>query len=170
MFFPVLAIILLIVLLPLALAGISFAPWVPTWKEDIERAFRLAKLQPGETIYDLGSGDGKAIFIAAQQFRANGVGVEIAWPLWLWSQLRRLWSKGNTRFILGNLFATPIGDADVVYIFGMPDKIKDKLRLKLERELKPGARVLSYSFAIPDWTPVVRDKPAGKLSIYLYQR
>ncbi len=168
--FTLLVIGLLVVLAPIAWAGLSFAPWVPTWKEDVQRAFRLAKLQPGEVMYDLGSGDGKTVFIAAEEFGARAVGIEIAWPLWLWSQLRRLWAKGETRFILGNLFRQDISNADVIYLFGMPDKLKDKLRRKLETDLKPGARVVSYSFSIPDWTPVLRDKPTGKISIYLYQR
>lgn len=161
---------LLAVLVPVAWAGLSFAPWVPTWKEDVQRALKLAKLKPGEVMYDLGSGDGKAVFIAAEEFGARAIGIEIAWPLWLWSQLRRFWAKGHTKFILGNLFRRDISDADVIYVFGMPNKMKDKLRRKLEAELKPGARVVSYSFSIPDWTPVLRDKPEGKISVYLYQR
>lgn len=161
---------LLLVLLPLAVAGISFAPWVPTWTEDIRRALLLAKLQPGEVMMDLGSGDGKAVFLAAKEFGAKAIGIELAWPLWLWSQLRRLWAAGDTKFILGNLFKSDISQADVIYVFGMPNKMKDKLRKKLEHDLKPGARVVSYSFSIPGWQPVLRDKPAGKLSVYLYQR
>jgi SAM-dependent methyltransferase len=161
----------LLVLIPLAIAGLSFAPWVPTWRQDIERALRLVQLKPGEVLYDLGSGDGKVVFIAAQQFGAKAKGVELVWPLWLWSQVRRLWTKGDTAFILGDLFGANISDADVIYLFGMPKKMTDKLRSKFERELKPGARVVTYSFPISGWTPSIQDKPSPKqIVIYVYQR
>ena len=69
-----------------------------------------------------------------------------------------------------NLFKEDLSRADVVYFFGLPKSIKNKLKKKLERELKPGARVVSYAFTIPDWDIVVKDKPREKdTPVYLYK-
>lgn len=161
---------LLLLLVPLAIAGISFAPWVPTWQVDVDRALRLANLQPGEVFYDLGCGDGKAVFSAAK-VGATATGIEIAWPLYSLCQIRKLIQHSPAKFKLGNLFHLDVSDADVVYVFGMPRTIQEKLRAKLEKELKPGARVLSYAFPFHGWTEVVKDKPTPKqMSIYLYVR
>ncbi|MFA6474771.1 MAG: class I SAM-dependent methyltransferase [Patescibacteria group bacterium] len=165
-------IILLAALLPVAFAGLSLAPWVPMWKKDLERVMQLAELKPGETFYDLGCGDGKVVLYAARHYQANAIGVEIAWPLWLVCQIKKLliWTP-KAKFKLGNLFKTNVSDADVVYVFGMPKTIQQKLQAKLDRELKPGARVISYSFAFHGWEPYKKDKPTKHdLTIYCYKR
>lgn len=163
--------VIFLLLVPLAIAGVSFAPWVPTWQVDVDRALRLAQLKPGEVFYDLGCGDGKAVFAAAK-LGAKATGIEIAWPLYLFCFFKKIVSRIPTaHFKLGNLFNLNVADADVVYIFGMPRTIQQKLRAKLERELKPGARVISYAFPIHGWEAVTKDKPTPKqLSIYLYKR
>lgn len=163
--------VIFLLLVPLAIAGISFAPWVPTWQVDVDRALRLAQLKPGEVFYDLGCGDGKAVFAAAK-LGAKATGIEIAWPLYLFCLVKKvIQHQPLVKFKLGNLFNLDVSDADVVYIFGMPRTIQQKLRDKLERELKPGTRVLSYAFPIHGWEPITRDKPTPKqLSIYLYKR
>lgn len=163
--------VLLLLLVPLAVAGISFAPWVPTWQVDVDRALRLAQLKSGEVFYDLGCGDGKAV-LAAAQLGAKATGIEIAWPLYLFCLLRKAIShQPSATFRLGNLFKLNISDADVVYIFGMPRTIQDKLRVKLEQELKSGTRVVSYVFPIHGWETVTKDKPSPKqMSLYLYKR
>lgn len=167
----IILLVILLLLIPLAIAGVSFAPWVPTWQVDVDRALRLAQLKPGEVFYDLGCGDGKAVFAAAK-LGAKATGIEIAWPLYLFCLVKKVVQhQPLVKFKLGNLFNLDVSDADVVYIFGMPRTIQQKLRDKLERELKPGARVLSYAFPIHGWEPITRDKPTPKqLSIYLYKR
>ena len=162
-------VVLLFVLVPLAVAGISFAPWVPTWQVDVDRALRLAQVKPGEGFYDLGCGDGKAVFAAAK-LGAKATGIEIAWPLYVFCQIKKLLCSSSARFRLGNLFHLDVSAADVIYIFGMPRTIQQKLRDKLERELKPGTRVVSYAFPIHGWEAVSKDKPTPKqMSIYLYR-
>lgn len=164
-------IVLLLTLIPIALAGISFAPWVPTWQVDVERSLRLAGLQPGETFYDLGCGNGKVVFAAAN-LGAHATGIEIAWPLYLWCQLSKVIRRQPlAQFRLGNLFKADLRQVDVVYVFGMPDNLKHKLAKKLLAELKPGSRVVSYAFRIPGLPNEMKDKPTPKqMSIYLYRR
>lgn len=167
-------IIVLIFLVPVAIGAWSMAPWVPAWRKDLSRIMALAQLKPGEIFYDLGCGNGKVVLYAAEHFAVNAVGVEIAWPLWLVCKIRAIQSRqksGQVKFILGNLFKQDLRQADVVYVFGMPKKLQDKLRTKFERELKPGARVISYAFHVEGWTPAKTDKPTPQdMSIFLYQR
>ncbi|PIR93278.1 hypothetical protein COT99_01645 [Candidatus Falkowbacteria bacterium CG10_big_fil_rev_8_21_14_0_10_43_10] len=166
--------IYLIILIPffyLAMAALSFAPWVPCWKKDLGRIFKLAGLQKGEVFYDLGCGNGRTVFYAAKHYNARAIGVELALPLYLWCKLRHLFyiNRGVT-IKWKNLFKEDLSRADVVYFFGLPKSIKNKLKKKLERELKPGARVVSYAFTIPDWDIVVKDKPREKdTPVYLYK-
>lgn len=163
---------LALLLLSSAIAGWSFAPWVPIWSKDLPRVFALAQLKPGEVFYDLGCGNGKTVFYAAEQQAANAIGVELSFPLWLTCRLRQAWRRTPyVTFKLGNLFRQNLSSADVIYVFGMPEKLQHKLRAKLERELKPGSRVVSYTFPITGWQPTKVDKPSPKdISIYLYQR
>ena len=159
-------------LLSLAIAGKSFAPWVPTWKKDLPRIFKLAALKPGEIFYELGCGSGKVTFYAYKNFKIKAIGIELAIPLYFYCRLKRLLVKNNNQlvFLNKNLFKVDLSKADAVYFFGMPNSIKNKLKQKLTKELKPGARVISYVFPIPGWQPKIIDKPNKKdIAIYLYE-
>lgn len=155
-----------------ALAGWSFAPWVPIWSKDLPRAFALMQLRPGEVFYDLGCGDGKTVLYAATHYDVSAIGIELSLPLWLVCKVRQTWRRPRgVQFKFGNLFRLDLSEADVVYVFGMPAKLQHKLRSKLERELKPGSRVVSYTFPIAGWQETIKDKPTAKdIAIYLYQR
>jgi hypothetical protein len=80
--------------------------------------------------------------------------------------LTRSW---NVRFVLGNAFHYDLRDADAVYLFLMPDTY-EKIRPKLETELKPGARVLTYVWPIPGWEPTSIDEHPNAPKLYLYKR
>ncbi len=168
------AIVLIIVifLLSVVKAYLSFAPWVPSFKRDLKRVFKLADLKPGEIFYDLGCGTGKVAAYAAANYQVKAIGLELVLPFYLICKIRQLFG-GNKKLIIKykNLFKENLRLADVVYIFGVPKTINGKLKEKLAEELKPGARVISYAFKINDWTPAAIDKPGEKdLPIFLYVR
>lgn len=167
----ILMLIIFVFLLSFALAGLSFAPWVPAWNKDLPRIFRLANLQPREIFYDLGCGNGRVVFYAAKNFQAKAIGLEIAWPLYVICKIRQLFSANRKAVIkFKSLFTEDLSQADVVYFFGMPAAIA-KLKPKLEKELKPGCRVISYTFPILGWLEQVKDKPQSTdIAIYLYVR
>ncbi len=163
----ILIIAILILLLPVAVAAKSFAPWVPTRKKDVQRVINLAGITPGEIWFELGCGDGRTT-IAAAKAGARATGIELAWPILFLGKLRALGSPARIKF--GSLFRTDLRAADVVYFFGMPESITKKLKTKLETDLKSGTRVISYAFPVDGWKPVRVDKPTeDDIEIYLYR-
>ena len=164
----VLLIFIFLVIFTVALAGLSFAPWVPTWKKDIERAMDLVELTPEQTFYDLGCGDGRVVFKFVKKYKCKGIGVEMAVPVYAIAKIRSFFYK-NTKIILGNLFTTDLSEADVIFLFGMPDKLGDKLIEKFKKELKPGTQVISYVFPLKKMEPVKIDKQEKRSALYLYK-
>lgn len=149
---------------------LSFAPWLPSRRRDLSRIFKLADLKPGQIFYDLGCGDGKVVLFAADHFKALIIGLEISLPFYLICQLRKFFrQRSNLIFKFKNLFKEDLSAADVVYFFGIPEKINRRLVSKLKKELKPGAKIISYSFKLNDWTAKIIDRPTkNDLPIYLY--
>ncbi len=166
-----LLILFLLILGSIAWAFLSLAPWVPARRRDFARILRLAGLKPTETFYELGSGDGRLTAYINKQSGARAIGIELAMPWFFFSKLRQWMRVGkNLEFHWNNLFYEDLSPADVVYVFGFSKKQGNKLRQKLEHELRSGSRVISYSFKISGWQPVAVDKPAeNELPIYVYK-
>lgn len=159
-----------IFLASLAYAAAAGAPWVPTWKKDFERIYKLANLKPGETFIELGCGNGRVCRAVAFRTDARIVGVELSLLQFLiaWVQAK-LSGRKNVQIKLGNAFRQDLSNIDVVYMFLMPETY-DKIRAKLEKELKPGSRVISYVWGVPGWIPDAIDEAKDSQKIYLYQR
>lgn len=155
---------ILLVLVGDALFG---APFVPTPMPIVRKTLELVELKPDETLYDLGSGDGRVLITAAQEFGARAVGVEHNPVLVLVSRwkVRRLGLDDRIQIVRMDLFKIDFCQADVVSMFLLQD-INDELRPKLERELRPGAKVISYKYPITGWEPITADYPN---SIYIYR-
>ena len=129
--------------------------YVPTPKDIVRRMLHLAGLRPGETVFDLGAGDGRVIIDAARHFRANAIGVEID-PERIGKIRDRLASTGtHAELIEGDLLEVDLSTANVISIY-LSDSVNAKLAPKLKRELKKGARVVSLDYTLPGWTPVSR--------------
>jgi len=167
---PLLALILLAGLAGLAMGGLSLIIWLPTRTKDLARIMRLADLGSADIFYDLGCGDGRVAFYIAGKTGAQVTGLELAWPLYLFCLIRRSFSRRkNPVFRCSDLFKVDLSRADVVYVFGIPDKLASKLKPKLEQGLKPGSKVISYAFAIAGWTPAKIDRPTEQdIPIFLY--
>lgn len=150
---------------------LSFAPWVPSRGRDLKRIFKLADLKPGQIFYDLGCGDGKIVIYAANNYKVKAIGLEISLPFYLICKLRQaLNGQSDIEFKLKNLYKENLASADAVYFFGMPHTLNKNFCSKLKRELRPGAKIISYSFKLHDLEPKIIDKPGEKdLPIYLYE-
>lgn len=128
--------------------------YVPTPNEVVEAMLRLAKVTANDVVYDLGSGDGRINIIAAQKYGARGVGVDLdsALVATATESAKNAGVAGKVTFRQGDLFQTDLSGATVVTLFLSPS-VNLRLRSKLMRELKPGARVVSHRFPIGDWKP-----------------
>ncbi len=168
-----LLIILLIILVlsgTAVYAGYRAAPWVPTFKSDTKRFLRLADIKPGQKVYDLGCGDGRLV-VAAAKAGGQAVGFEISLLPYLAAKWR-IWRspfRKQCQIKLKDFWKADLNEADVVYFFLMP-KVFTKMKAKLEKELKPGAKVVIYTWPMEGWVPLVADCPIGKTPIYVYQR
>lgn len=130
------------------------APYVPSPTRVTRKLLQLAEVSPGDVVYDLGSGDGRIVIMAAKEFGARGVGVEIDSQLVRESRMnaQRAGVANRVEFRQGDLFETDLQDATVVTLYLWPD-MNNKLRPKLQRQLNPGDRVVSHSFDIDGWPP-----------------
>jgi SAM-dependent methyltransferase len=161
--------LLAVVLLSAAYAGLSAAPWVPTKKGDIERLLKLARLQPREIVYELGCGDGRVLVKLVQTSGARGVGIEVSILQMLVAKIRAAISHADVSIKWASFFKTNLRDADFVYLFLMPAAYA-KIQPKLEAELKPGARVVTYVWPIQGWEAKEVSREEGRLDLYLYER
>lgn len=118
----------------------------------------LAGLKPGETLYDLGCGDGRIVITAAQKFKAKAVGVEIRRDIYesTSGRVRSLGLGELVQIVHGNALKTDISHADVVTLYLMTSA-NDRLKPVLNT-MKPGARVVSHDFEIHGWKPVVTER------------
>jgi hypothetical protein len=131
------------------------APWVPVSKKTAQRMLELAHVTSKDRVLDLGSGDGRIIVMAAEQFGAQAVGIE-ADPfrvLWSRSIIRRRGLGTLVDVIWGNFFTQSFSEASVVTVY-QGQEINKRLKEKFTTELKPGTRVVSYCFPFEGWTPV----------------
>lgn len=144
----------------------------PTAPDVVEVMLRLANVKAGEVVYDLGCGDGRIVIAAVQNFGARGVCVDID-PQRITESEENARAAGvadRIRFLNQDLFAIDVSDAAVVMLFLSP-ALNLKLRPKLLRELKPGARIVSHWHDMGDWKPqrTVRVQSGGReRSVYLW--
>lgn len=143
------------------------APWVPSSLRTVRKMLDMAQLQPGEKLVDLGAGDGRIVILAARSYRARAEGVEIDPMRWLFANtlIRILGLRDRARVQLGNMFEFNFSDADVVTMY-LLQSTNQRLKAHLAEQLQPGARVVSHSFSISEWTPIALDDDSD---IFVYE-
>jgi len=152
-----------------------FTPFVATPHRVVEKMLELAGAGPDDTVYDLGSGDGRIVIAAAQKFGARAVGIEIRGELAERSsaEIKRLGLQKNARIIHGDMFGTDLGPATVVTLYQLT-AVNKRLRPLLEHRLHRGARVVACDFEVPGWTPRktvgVISESGDEYNLYLYVR
>ena len=158
----------LIILAGMVVLPVFFgAPWHPLMPYTIRRILKFVDIRPGETIFDLGCGDGRVLITAAKEYSAKGVGVEID-PIKV--GLARLLAKfkkadSQVKIIRGNIFDFDPSEADIVYLY-LTHQAMDKLFPEILTKLKPTVRIVSYRFCIRGMNP---EKVSADKTLFLYQ-
>lgn len=162
--------ILIVVEVTAIFALISAAPWAPTKPQDIRRIINLAQIKTGQVVYDLGCGDAR-VALALAQTGAKVIGVEYSLANWLWSAYRARRQKNlKIKIIYHNFFNLDLRSADLIYCYLTPWGMK-KLGEKFKQELPVGAKIISYRFSIPGWSPVRVDRPnLAAVPIFIYHK
>ena len=128
------------------------APYVSSPIPVVRRMLVLSKLKPGEVVYDLGSGDGRVVIMAATDFGARGVGVELREDLvkQAHEKVSELDLDGRVKIVQSDMFDVDLRGADVVTMY-LTTSANEKVKPKLESELKEGARVVCHDYEILGW-------------------
>jgi protein-L-isoaspartate O-methyltransferase len=154
----------------------KLAPYYPTPETIVEKMLQMGGLKAGEKMFDLGSGDGRIVIMAAQKFHADATGVEFDDDLWRQSmeKIRRLGLQKTARIIHGDLMAQEYGSAHLVTVYLLPAS-NLKVRPLLEKQLKKGTRVVAHDFEIAGWKPdsteSIEDDGEGRShTLFLYKR
>lgn len=166
-------ILFLLMLVPLG-AGCDQTPAVdarydPSPLPVVRAMLELAEVHSGDIVYDLGSGDGRIVIMAAREFGAHGVGIEID-PELVATARRNARAAGveeRVKFIEGDFFEADLRPATVVTLF-LLERVNVKLRPKLLAELRPGTRIVSHLWKMGDWEPDA-ERAVGRRMIYLWR-
>jgi predicted RNA methylase len=155
----------------------KLAPYYPTPQTIVEKMLQLSELKAGEKMYDLGSGDGRIVIMAAQKFHAQAIGIEIDSKMVKASleRLRKLGLDQTARIVQGDLLQQNYSSADVVTVYLLPEAMDSKVQPLLDRQLKKGARVVAHDFEFRNWTPekvenIADDGEGRSHAIYLYRK
>jgi trans-aconitate methyltransferase len=143
-------------------------PYVPTRMPVVDAMLDLGRVKRDDVIYDLGCGDGRIVVRAASRFGCRGVGVDLN-PERVEearTNARRAKVTELTRFEVGNVFDFQFSEATVVTMYLLPS-VNLKLRPRLQRELKPGTRIVSHDFDMGDWRPeATREVDGARLFLW----
>lgn len=143
------------------------SPWAPWWRTNqktARKAFELAKLTDKDIVYELGSGEATSLMVAARDFGAKGVGIEID-PIRFYLSKFTIWQAGLKKqitLIRGNIFEEDFSDATVVFVYLVP-KTLNRLLPKFKK-LKKGTKVISYKYEIS--LLLKREDKKNKLFLY----
>ncbi len=150
--------VILLVVLPFGIAAWLGAPYLPSLRRDYEPALALAGLKPGQTLIDLGSGDGRLLRAAAKH-GVRGIGYEINPFVYAISLIVTWRYRKLVTIYLADFWHVPLPPANAIYVF-LIDRFMIKLDAKLTREIKQPTPVISFVFQIPGHTPRLQTRNA----------
>jgi ubiquinone/menaquinone biosynthesis C-methylase UbiE len=154
----------------------KLAPYYPTPEIVVSKMLELGELQPGEKMFDLGSGDGRIVIMAAQKFHADATGVELDKSLARQSaaKIHKLGLDESAHIVNGDLLKQDYSSADLVTVYLLPLS-NDKVQPLLDHMLKKGARVVAHDFEFRGWSPaktetILDDGEGRSHTLYLYRK
>ncbi len=151
----------------------TLAPYMATPQEVVDRMLQMAEVTKGDVVYDLGSGDGRLVITAAKRYGARGVGVDID-PALIARSRANARSEGVenlVEFRQQDALTVDVSPASVVTLY-LLSGANLKLRPTLQKQLKPGSRVVSHQFGMGDWVPTrtetITDQRGTSRLLYLW--
>ncbi|MFA6254138.1 MAG: methyltransferase domain-containing protein [Candidatus Paceibacterota bacterium] len=148
-------------------------PFVSTPSKRVAIILAAAKIKPGQIFLDLGCGKGEFLIEASRDYGATAIGYEVSlWP-YLWAKARIMISRSTATIKFASFLKADLSQADVIYCYLLRGMMA-KLEKKFVAELKPGSRVFTYAFPLPNRQPneivKIKDerKVEGNLYIYFY--
>jgi SAM-dependent methyltransferase len=157
--------------------AVKLAPFLPTPMCVVEKMLEMAEVDKKDIVYDLGCGDGRIVITAAKKYGAHGVGLDI-YPQWMkksQSNARKAGVESLVKFRLQDATKADISEATVVTLYLLPES-NDLLRPLLEKQLKPGARVVSHNYHIAGWgnkevcVESLKDDSGNEHTVFVYRR
>jgi SAM-dependent methyltransferase len=145
--------LLMFALLPAHASPQETIPFVPSPMPVVERMLELAEIKKNDVIYDMGSGDGRILILAAKKYGVRGVGVDLNPTLVEQARLKAA-DEGVDHLVdfrAADGLTVDISEATVVTLY-MFKWFNNQMRPKLQR-LRRGARVVAHDFDIDDWKP-----------------
>jgi len=157
-------------------SGEKLAPYYPTPDTIVDKMLEFGQLKAGEKMFDLGSGDGRIVIMAARKYNADAVGVELDSDLVIASdaKIRKLGLQKNAHIIHGDILKQDYSSANLITVYLLPES-NIKMRPILEAQLKKGTRIVAHDFGIGGWNPVrtltIPDDGEGRShTLFLYIR
>ena len=143
-------------------------PFVPTPMEAAEKVVKAANIKKGQKVYDIGAGDGRFVHLAEKKYGAKAVGFERDPFVYFIAKFRQFFWGWKGEIKRANLFAQNYKDADVILCYMIP-KTLAKCTEKFKKELKKGAKIVSYTFSVEGLKPtktIPKEGKIGKILIY----
>lgn len=136
-----------------------------------EQIFKLMDLKKGEKFFDLGCGDATFLITAEKKYGVEAIGYEISLAALVIGRLNIWLKKSKAKIIRQDFFQADLSGADAIFCYLFPGKIMEKLSSKFKKELKPGTRIYSLAFSLPNWPNeeikyLDEEKKKGQFFIY----
>jgi SAM-dependent methyltransferase len=151
----------------------NLAPYMATPQEVVDRMLQMAAVAKDDVVYDLGSGDGRLVITAAKRYGARGVGIDIDPALITQSRAnaRKEGVEGLVEFRQQDALTVDVSPASVVTLY-LLSGANLKLRPTLQKQLKPGSRIVSHQFGMGEWVPTrtetITDQRGTSRLLYLW--
>ena len=145
-------------------------PFVPTPTKEVKRILEHAKIKKGARLYDIGAGDGRFIHYSTKLYGAHATGFEIDPFVYMFARLKQIFLRWEGEMVRADFRTHSLKDADIIICYMLPKTLK-KFKTKFEKELRPGCKVISYTFKVGNWKPIKilpRNKKTRKKRIYIY--
>jgi len=143
-------------------------PFIPTEKLAVKKMIELAALEKKDSVVEIGCGDGRLVFCAAETAH-HSVGYEGVFFVYLLAKIRKFVGRRKGELCYGNFYKADLSQYDVVFAY-LSNPIMKKFYQKKWKELKPGCRIISNAFTFPSEIPIKMKVNIGKGHIYVYEK